>query len=74
MIFNDAIGGVPVNIAAKVYGKEPEWVRMNMLNGVLPIGVVTGGDKRHNYYISPKLLYEHTGYAYKHTKEEENYA
>lgn len=59
-------GGVPIKVAAKVYGKEPDWVRTNMLNGVLPIGVVTKieGKKRHNYYISPKLLYEHTGYVY----------
>lgn len=65
MIFNEAMGGVPIKVAAKVYGKEPSWIRVNMVNGVLPIGVVTGEGKRHNYYISPKLLYEHTGYAYR---------
>ena len=71
MMFNNAIGGVPVKVAAKVYGKDPSWVRMNMLRGTLPIGVVTTAEdcKRHNYYISPKLLYEHTGFVYERSKE-----
>lgn len=58
-------GGVPVEVAAKVYGKSPQWVRLNIRAGILPIGVATTVGKRTNYYISPKLLYEHTGYVYK---------
>lgn len=57
-------GGVPIHIAAKVYGKDPAWVRNGIKNGMLPIGVVTESAKRSNYYISPKLLYEHTGFVY----------
>ncbi len=71
-------GSVPVNIAAKVYGKDPSWVRAGIIKGWLPIGYATrNGEKitdiseidsrkgRINYYISPKALYEDTGYVYK---------
>lgn len=57
-------GGVPVRVAAKVYGKDPNWVRAQMRSGLLPIGVTTKTSNRTNYYISPKLLYEHTGYLW----------
>lgn len=58
-------GGVPVKVAAKIYGKDPAWVRCQMKAGLLPIGVVSPGRKRSNYYISPKLLFEHTGFVYR---------
>lgn len=65
-------GGVPVKVAAKVYGKDEAWIRCQMKAGLLPIGVVSIGEKRSNYYISPKLLYEHTGYIYKGGNYERN--
>lgn len=65
---------VPVVEAAKIYGKDPSWVRAGIICGWLPIGIATRNGKqvtkleemnslygRINYYISPKLLYEHTG-------------
>lgn len=57
---------VPVKVAAEVYKKDPQWVRIGLRDGWLPIGVATKleGSKRYNYYISPKLLYEHTGFRY----------
>ena len=68
---------VPVAIAARVYGKDPYWIRAGLIKGWLPIGFatrdgerVTSLDKmgskygRINYYISPKLLEEATGYKY----------
>lgn len=68
---------VPVKVAAEIYGKDPAWVRAGLISGWLPIGVATRNGKqitdinelnssygRINYYISPKLLYEHTGYVY----------
>ena len=71
-------GNVPVSIAAKAYGKDPSWVRAGLINGWLPIGNATRNGKqitsieemdsrlgRINYYISPKLLYEQTGYVWK---------
>lgn len=71
-------GSVPVKIAAKVYGKDATWVRAGIVSGYLPIGTATRGGKkvekmearsgRINYYISPKLLYEQTGYLWKGEK------
>lgn len=74
-------GSVPVRVAAKVYGKDPAWVRAGIISGRLPIGQATRCgriitdvremDSRHgrlNYYISPKLLYEHTGYFWRGEK------
>ena len=74
-------GTVPVSVAAKVLGKEPTWVRAGIIAGWLPIGVATRkGEKvtsvsemdirygRINFYISPKLLYEFTGYIWKGEK------
>lgn len=79
MIFG--MGSVPVDLAAKVYGKDPCWVRAGIIAGWLPIGTATRNGKeildvqdidsrkgKINYYISPKLLYEHTGYIWKGEK------
>lgn len=76
------IGSVPVSVAAKVYGKDSCWVRAGIVVGWLPIGRATRDNKlittleemdskygRINYYISPKLLYEDTGYIWSGEKE-----
>ena len=73
-----AEGSVPVKVAAKVYGKDPQWVRAGLISGYLTIGKAIRGGKvvtsieeqntkygRINYYISPKLLYEETGYIWR---------
>lgn len=70
-------GNVPVSVAAHAYGKDVCWVRAGLISGWLPIGNATRNGKlvtsiedmdsrygRINYYISPKLLYEHTGYMW----------
>ena len=31
-------GSVPVKVAARVYGKDPSWVRAGIVAGWLPIG------------------------------------
>ena len=72
------MSGVPVLIAAKVYGKDPAWVRAGIIEGWLPIGTATRRSRqitsvkqmdirlgRINYYISPAKLYEHTGYIWR---------
>lgn len=72
-----AIGSVPVSVAAKVYGKDASWVRAGIVSGWLPIGKAIRNGKlvtsieemnakygRINYYISPKKLYEDTGYIW----------
>ena len=71
-------GSVPVVIAARVYGKDASWVRAGIVSGWLPIGKATRNGKlvtsieemdsrfgRINFYISPKRLYEETGYLWK---------
>lgn len=71
-------GSVPIRIAAEVYGKDPCWIRAGIVTGYLNIGTATRKGKlitsinemdsrkgRINYYISPKKLYEETGYIWK---------
>lgn len=73
-----AVGSVPVAVAARVYGKDACWVRAGIVAGWLPIGRATRNGKlvtsisemdsklgRISYQISPKLLYEETGYVWK---------
>lgn len=77
-VFTFAEGSVPVYVAAKVFGKDASWVRAGIIAGWLPIGTATrDGEKvtnvddidskkgRINFYISPKKLYEETGYVWK---------
>ena len=71
-------GSVPVAVVARVYGKEASWVRAGIITGYLPIGTATRQGQqvtkieemnsrygRINFYISPKRLYEETGYLWK---------
>lgn len=71
-------GSVPVLVAARVYGKDASWVRAGIVAGWLNIGKATRDSKlitnldemnskfgRINFYISPKLLWEETGYVWK---------
>lgn len=57
-------GGVPVKVAAAVYGKAPCYIHEGIRAGWLPIGHVKPGDQRDNFYISPLKLWEDTGFAY----------
>ena len=71
-----AKGSVPIAVVAKIYGKDACWVRAGIISGWLPIGTATRKGKivtsidqigskygRINFYVSPKLLYEATGYV-----------
>ena len=71
-------GSVSVAVAARVYGKDASWVRAGIVSGWLPIGKATRSGKlvttieemdsrygRINFYISPKRLYEETGFLWK---------
>ena len=71
-------GSVPIVVAARVYGKDASWIRAGIIAGWLPIGVATrdgiqvtsvddidSRQGRINYYISPKRLWEDTGYVWK---------
>jgi hypothetical protein len=68
---------VPVAVAAKIYGKDANWIRVGIISGWLPIGIATRNGKkvtsideigskkgRINYYISPVQLYKETGYLW----------
>lgn len=61
---------------AKIFKKDPAWIRAGIIEGWLPIGTATrNGVKvtsvneinskkgRINYYISPKLVKELTGWG-----------
>lgn len=68
---------VPISVAARVYSKDASWIRAGLIEGWLPIGIATRNGRRItkidemnsklgriNYYISPKLLYEQTGFKW----------
>ena len=71
-----AEGNVPVSVAAKAFGKDASWVQACIIYGWLPIGRATqdkklvsdlkqiNSNRRTNYYISTKLLWELTGYVW----------
>lgn len=74
-------GSVPVAVAARVYEKDATWIRAGIISGWLPIGKATRNGKlitkvdeinskygRINYYISPKLLFEETGFVWRGEK------
>lgn len=76
-----ADGSVPVMVAARVFGKDASWVRTGIIAGWLPIGKATRNGQlvtniedmnskygRINFYISPKLLWEETGFIWKGEK------
>ncbi len=76
-----ADGSVPVMVAARVFGKDASWVRAGIIAGWLPIGKATRNGQlvtniedinskygRINFYISPKLLWEETGFIWKGEK------
>lgn len=65
-VFSES-GGVPIEVAARVMGKDATYVRQGIEDGWLPIGTVKptdGSGGRRNFYISPKLFWEYTGFAW----------
>jgi len=71
-----ATGSVPVMVAARIYGKDASWVRAGIISGkatrngqlVTKIEDMNSKYGRINFYISPKRLYEETGYVWKGEK------
>ncbi len=64
---------VPVSVVAKVMGKGKQFVRQGMIHGNLPIGSVfkKEGSIQYDYYVSPKLLWEFTGFIYRGETEKD---
>ncbi len=71
---------VPVKEAAKLMGKDQQFIRQGIIRGILPIGTAfkktiidskwneEKESSQYDFYISPRLLWEYTGIIYK-TKE-----
>lgn len=74
-------GNVPVPVAAKALGKDQSWVKAGIIVGWLPIGFATKDGKqlksleeinattKATYYISPKKLWEISGFIYRGTTD-----
>lgn len=60
---------IPVLEAAKIMGKDQQFIRQAMINKLLPIGLAykKEGSTQYDFYISPKLFYEYTGFVYEKT-------
>ncbi len=71
-------GSVPVAVAARVYKHDATWIRAGLISGWLGIGYATRKGElvtdvreidakkgRINYYISPRQLYDETGYLWR---------
>ena len=58
---------IPVTEAAKIIGKDQQFIRQGMIAGILPIGTVfkKEGSMQFVYYISPKVFWVFKGYVYK---------
>lgn len=50
-----------VNEAAKILGKSPQFVRIGLQRGILPIGTAVKMSSRWTYHISEKQLREYAG-------------
>ena len=64
---------VPVIVAAKIMGKSPQFIRIGLQRGILPIGVAMKTDdknEQYDYYISPRLLTQFTGGVISENKHE----
>lgn len=66
IMINFTGGNVPITIVAKVMKKDKQFVRIGIQEKWLPIGVAykKEGSNEYSYYVSPKKLYEYTGYVY----------
>lgn len=58
---------VPISETARIMKKDKNFIRIGIQEKWLPIGVAykKEGSSEYSYYISPKKLYEYTGYIYK---------
>lgn len=62
---------IPVVDAARIMGKDQQFIRQAMIKGLLPIGLAykKEGSSQYDFYISPKLFYEYTGFVYENSVE-----
>lgn len=62
---------VPISVVARVMRKDPQFVRQGLIQGYLPIGSAFKKEGRiqYDFYVSPKKLFEYTGFYYDRDKE-----
>ena len=63
------MGNVPIGVAARAMGVSKEYVRHAIADKRVDLGFCSENGKRKSYYISPKKLFELTGYEWKGEKE-----
>lgn len=58
---------VPISEVARIMKKDKQFIRIGIQEKWLPIGVAykRDGSNEYSYYVSPKKLYEYTGYIYR---------
>ena len=58
---------IPLKEAARIMGKDYQFVRLGLIEGILPIGTAykMNNSSVYNFYISPRLFWEYTGYVYR---------
>ena len=73
---------IPVKEAARLMGKDQQFIRQGMIRGILPIGNAFkktlvdqkwGTEKestQYDFYISPRLFWEYTGIIYKSSESD----
>lgn len=70
-----SVGSVPLKVVSKVLNMKPDTIRDKMEDETLDLGIIYKARKKRgkrayrNTYISPKKLYELTGYVWKGEKE-----
>lgn len=57
---------VPIDEVAKIMKKDQQFIKIGLQEKWLPIGIAyqMNDAQEFSYYISPKKLYEYTGYIY----------
>lgn len=58
-------GSIPIKDASDIMGKNIDFIREGLIQKKLPFGSAfkKPDSSKYNYYISPKLFWEYTGYA-----------
>lgn len=58
---------IPVVEAAKIMGKDQQFIRQAMIRGIIDIGTAfqKEGSSQYDFYISPYKFWQYTGCVYK---------
>ena len=64
---------IPLKEAARIMNKDYQYVRMGIIEGILPIGTAfkMPNSSSYSFYISPRLFWEYTGYVYRGKEKEQ---